>query len=153
SRAQVDPGRFGAHLERELALAGIEIGAQHATAVGAEERHGDLSYEPETDDEDGVAQSHAGEPYGIEGDGAEDPVRGLVRRDRGGDVSHEMLRDADDARMRPVRGDAIPGLEGTDALPDCENDARRRLSQADGLIQFAADLGDRAEETFVAEFL
>ena len=146
---EVGPGQLSAHAASQLTFGGVEVGAEHTTALRLEKPDGELSDEAQPDYQDGIAQSQSGQAHSLHGDGAEHREGRVFEGDSRRHGRTEVLRDADDPGMRPVRGDMVARLELLHTGATRQDDACRRVAEPDRLIQFREHLPDRGEESFV----
>ena len=62
----------------------VDIGADHAAAIGREQLRGDLAEDAEADHHDGLAERRLGAPHALHGDRAERHGRGGVEASSSG---------------------------------------------------------------------
>ena len=95
----------------ELDLAGVEIQADHPTAVGFQQLAGDQTDEAETGDHYRFPESGCDQADALQGDGSDDGKGSFVVRNPLRYLGHQVLRYADDLRVVAVGDDAVADLE------------------------------------------
>ena len=136
---------------RDANASAIQVGADDATTIGAEQLGGELAENAEADHDEGFAQRRLRASHALHRNRAERHRRGFGETEFVGQQHGQIARHADDLGMmralRPGARDAITHGEVRDAVADFEDGSRRRVARRLGFVEFAFDQGFRGAES------
>ena len=106
---------------------GVEVDADDAAAVGAQQLRGDLSEHAQADYHKRLTQRRRRAAHALHGDRAERHRAGIVEADAVGNTGHQVLGNADDfgvmGALRTGAGHAIAGPDSFQPGADLDDDA------------------------------